>query len=226
VRLRDPNASRRDVSNLLTAGIRADVEASEASAGSIEERLRAIQNYERRADLHERRALEHGAQGRVELARTELELARWERGEALARRAALDESDRTWATCDGANEARARRWYLELTASVDRAELARRVVRQVQAWGLTCLADVAMAVDALVITATRRGRARVLGLVKRHDSLTLEVHNDGAVVAPGRPRHDLVGPGASAVFDAIASHWGWRPTGTGIAVWCQLPTTA
>jgi hypothetical protein len=207
------------------------VDANEASAGWVEQqreaRRRVIAGYERRAELHEQRALEHGTEGRAELARRELELARWQRNEALVRRAALDDSDRTWTT-DTTDDRRARRWYVELpVANSDGWELKCRVARQLTMWHLgAAVSEAAIAAAALAAAAERRGRARVLGLVTRPGVLTVEVHNDGAVLAPARSRLDVVGKATSAVLDAIASDWGWRPTATGIALWCQLSTSA
>jgi hypothetical protein len=207
------------------------VDASEASAGRVDEQReaqrRVIAGYERRAELHEQRALAHGTEGRAEMARRELELARWQRNEAFVRRTALDDSDDTW-TAERADDRRARRWCVELPpGGGDCGELSGRVASQLRTWELTAAAsEVAVAVGELVVAAGRRGRARVVGLVSRPGSLTVEVHNDGAVVAPARSRVDVVGPLTAAVLDAVAPDWGWRPTGTGIALWCQLRTSA
>jgi hypothetical protein len=206
------------------------VEASDAWVGPAErgtarrQESDQIDECERRADLHERRALEHGAQGRIEAARRVNQLGRSERGEALVRLAALEAAGQAWTGAGSGATNRVRRWYGELPeATGERPAAIRQATRQLGAWQLgPVVADALVVIGELIVAASRRGRARVVGLVLRADSLTVEVHNDGAVVAPGRPRHDLVPRATSLALDALATDWGWRPTGTGLALWCQL----
>ncbi|MFD7454870.1 ATP-binding protein [Kitasatospora sp. NPDC059827] len=87
------------------------------------------------------------------------------------------------------------------------------------------VADAVLLVSELVGNAVRHtGRPRALLLIRAGGRLRIEVGDASPRPPSPRSAHRAGDQGGLGLFllDRLSLRWGWRPTGTGKTVWCEL----
>lgn len=115
---------------------------------------------------------------------------------------------------------------LELPADAQAAGLARAAVRErLRAWGLEDFLDTAVLLTSEVVTNAILHTASTPVLrIAREGAVVLVTVIDGSSVPPERRLHSATATTGRGVelLEQLADGWGWRPSGSGKAVWFRV----